>query len=111
MTYSILYSYRPCVGFSLQLVLIKYVLSTEHLITVEEHQPFQWCGLLFPATATPLWSSLRLFTSSQGSFVIVVLRDPFRWWGMAKDHGAPEAGQLSCAWTRKIESHQRASGA
>ena len=34
--------------------------------------------------------------------------------GMAENHGAPEAGQLSGAWTRGrrvTESHQRARGA
>ena len=35
-------------------------------------------------------------------------------WGMAEDHGAPEAGQLPRVWTRgrkEIDSHQRESGA
>ena len=45
---------------------------------------------------------------------VVVSRPLPRDGGMAKDHGAPEAGQLSTACTtgrRETESRQRASGA
>ena len=45
----------------------------------------------------------------------VVLTPPLpRDGGMAEDHGAPETGQLSRAWTRsnrETESRQRASSA
>ena len=46
--------------------------------------------------------------------VVVVYPTPFEGWGMAEDHGAPEAGQLPRVWTRgrrKTESRQRSSGA
>ena len=46
--------------------------------------------------------------------VVVVTRLLPRDEGMAEDHGAPEAGQLSWAWTRdctEIESRQKASDA
>ena len=46
--------------------------------------------------------------------VVVVTRLLPRDGGMAEDHGAPEAGQLSKAWTRgrrEIESRERASAA
>ena len=39
---------------------------------------------------------------------------PLERWGMAEDHGAPEAGQLSRVWTRghkETENRPRASGA
>ena len=49
--------------------------------------------------------------------VVVVVVDyptPSQDGGMAEDHGAPEAGQLSRVWTRgrtETESRQRVSGA
>ena len=46
--------------------------------------------------------------------IVVVIRPLPRDWGMVEDHGAPEAGQLSRAWTRgrkEIESRQTATGA
>ena len=32
--------------------------------------------------------------------VLLLLTDPSEEWGMAEDHGAPEARQLQRAWTR-----------
>ena len=46
--------------------------------------------------------------------LLLVTRPLPRDGGMADDHGAPEAGQLSRVWTRgrkEIESRQRVSGA
>ena len=46
--------------------------------------------------------------------VVVVTRPLLRDGGMAEDHGAPEAVQLSRDWTKRrkeTESRQRASGA
>ena len=46
--------------------------------------------------------------------VVVGYLTPSEGWGMAKDHGAPEAGQLPRVWTRgriETESCQRVSGA
>ena len=46
--------------------------------------------------------------------VVVVTQTLPRYGAMAEDHGAPEAGQLTTAWTRgrkETESRQRESGA
>ena len=47
-------------------------------------------------------------------FLLLVTRPLPRDGGMAENHGAPEAGQLSRVWTRgrrETESRQRVSGA
>ena len=47
-------------------------------------------------------------------WLLLVTRPLSRDGGMAEDHGAPEAGQLSRAWTRgrkETKSRQRVSGA
>ena len=52
--------------------------------------------------------------STVGIVVAVVTRPLLRNGGMAEDHGATEAGQLTRAWTRgrkETESRQRVSGA
>ena len=49
-----------------------------------------------------------------GLEVVVDYPTPSEGWGMAGDHGAPEAGQLPRVWTRghkETESRQRVSGA
>ena len=46
--------------------------------------------------------------------VVVGYPTPSEGWGMAEDHGAPEARQLPRVWTRgrkETESRQRVSGA
>ena len=47
-------------------------------------------------------------------YVVVDYPTPSEGWGMAEDHGAPEAGQPPRAWTRgrrKTKSRQKASSA
>ena len=60
--------------------------------------------------------SLQVGISSEYVLLLLLLiTRPFpRDGGMAEDHGAPEAGQLSRVWTRgrtETDSHQRVSGA
>ena len=46
--------------------------------------------------------------------VVVAYPSPSEGWGLAEDHGAPEAGKLPRVWTRgrrETESRQRVSGA
>ena len=73
--------------------------------SVEAEQAFSAAGLF----ATKLRSRL-----SDKSVVVVNYPTPSEGWGMAEDHGAPEAGKLSRVWTRgriETESRQRVSGA
>ena len=69
----------------------------------------------------PFFSAKTVFLSQKCKLkkflfdvVVVVTRPLPRDGGMAEDHGAPEAGQLSRVWIRdrrETESRQRASGA
>ena len=90
---------------------LKFLYSQFRSITIDCVKPtaldrcFIQGSLHHPAT---------VFKSIVFSESFVVTRPLPRDWGMAEDHGAPEAGQLSRAWTRdrrETKSRQRMTSA
>ena len=79
------------------------------------------CVQTFPSLAFPLKGSwdrnweFPLNLNFYSYMLLLLVTQPFpRDGGMAEDHEAPEAGQLSRVWTRgrrETESRQRVSGA